>query len=488
MSTPSGSAFGAPQAAGALGASIADGFGGETAPAASSRPSASGESQEDARASDPNTTQCRAGIGEASKFQRVLSRLVTLKVFVLLQRYTRFKIARHRSLQKMWQARLARHILTVFSRWYSLVAHTRKLRILEAKPLYRSLVAITCELVLNNRLHLIEEKHQQHFKQDVQADLLRALKNAAGNDIPLCPEIEVTQVSVSNVISVQVTYKRSKRRGGDCDLNAVVEHICEQIGSPQSELRAGIRTSAVLRHVPVTFHYHRVNLHGYKLLQRALVSWGRSAVEQGSRRKLISDMHDCSNSISQSSGRRLLYIKSLIQRAYIKDHGARAFRAWLQRLAARREHASRKARVERFRGWKSSLCLRSAFQQILHIVYDHRKSLRRVRTMLQRRVKSMSKDAFRGWSLETTHWKRTRWHECICSKRNHLRMLRRVFSTFVLETGMTKAAEDKDDAALAKYSAYHSKRRWFKALKGGAWAERKPFDTSTSKRFAQDSQ
>ena len=152
--------------------------------------------EEVASVSSSDATQWRAGGGEAIQIQRVLSRLVTLKIFVLLQRYATLKVARRRSVQKMRKARLSRHIRAVFPRWHNLVAQTRRLRILEGKPLYRSLVAITCEMVLKSRVQFSEKGHEERFKQDVQADLLRALRNTAEHGTSVCPEVEVIRVSV----------------------------------------------------------------------------------------------------------------------------------------------------------------------------------------------------------------------------------------------------------------------------------------------------
>ena len=106
--------------------------------------------------------------------------LVTSKVFMLMQRYSRMRSSRYRTVQKIQKLWCSRRVRAAFNQWRYLKTRCKRQRGLESRSLYRTVLAITCELILDVQVPLIDLKHEIIFKQDVQTDLLRAIRSMEG--------------------------------------------------------------------------------------------------------------------------------------------------------------------------------------------------------------------------------------------------------------------------------------------------------------------
>lgn len=294
------------------------------------------------RASDPQAV--------ATQLQNILFRLITLKVSVLWQRYTKLRILRKQSIFRMQQSRRYRRDRRAFLEWLALAAYSRRLRALQERPLYDDLLGVTCEMTLDMQAELSTRKHELQFKEDVRADLQRSIRSGHKDD--LCPEIRVQQVSVTSVTRIQIKY--TARSCAEGRLESTIGEIESQIGSRQSVLKQGIRTGTVLRHYPTKFHFRTISLCTYKRLRRAFTGWG-GYVERRARHAMlirglfhnVQTLEDASRAVAlPARERRLLYVARCMQARRMAVHASRAFRAWMQHLVDRNMNDCRRDQLE----------------------------------------------------------------------------------------------------------------------------------------------
>ena len=318
------------------------------------------------------------------RMRRVQEQLLTLKVFMLMQRYSRMRSSRYRAVQKIQKLWCSRRVRAAFNQWRYLKTRCKRQRGLESRSLYRTVLAITCELILDVQVPLIDLKHEIIFKQDVQTDLLRAIRSIEGEMPSRRLEIHVDLVTVSKWTKVQVTYKRCGQHASNCNLKTLVERIQAQIGSSESELRKGIRTAAVLRHSPIKFHYQPIILHEYKLLHRMFTSW-KSAAKEAAERKFVLDLH------AESSQRNIL-------RLY--------FRVFRKGLQLNRRQTLKECLLSYMR---SRSLQRRTFEAIMHLHIRMKSATIFFQTALRRMVRFFYKDSL--------HCKFERWRKCARSLR-----------------------------------------------------------------------
>jgi hypothetical protein len=320
-----------------------------------------------------------------TRTRRVQEQLLTLKVFMLMQRYSRMRSSRCRTVQKIQKLWCSRRVRAAFNQWRYLKTRCKRQRGLESRSLYRTVLAITCELILDVQVPLIDLKHEIIFKQDVQTDLQRAIRSIEGEIPSRRLEIHVDLVAtVSKWTKVQVTYKRCRQHASNCNLMTLVERIQAQIGSSESQLRKGIRTAAVLRHSPIKFHYQTIIFHEYKLLHRMFTSW-KSTAKEAAARKFVLDLH------AESLQRNIL-------RLY--------FRVFRKGLQLNRRQTLKECLLSYMR---SRSLQRRTFEAIMDLHIRMKSATIFFQTALRRMVRFFYKDSL--------HCKFERWRKCARSLR-----------------------------------------------------------------------